>query len=269
MQCKIIGCGTYSGFYHLTWSVQPCICTLNSRHFAYRTSRTTCICTLTLSTLLVEHISSIRINRMAKRSRWKFRICITVNDLTLYSFSSLYIFMTWGWPTVAETCRQPNKTDTKTVVFWRTYPLLTHQSFQFKYCAILQGPGTRLRTSWGTRVLAFALVYVGMCSYGRPVLLITNMWTPKLLGLGGNLKAEKHLVITTHISIFLLTRELPTWSRVLIENILPILKCMVALVASPCIWERYIFLLAVHSTVVASVSQSRCTWVSSVAIRTC
>jgi len=23
----------------------------------------------------------------------------------------------WGWPAVAETCRQPNKTDTKAVVF--------------------------------------------------------------------------------------------------------------------------------------------------------
>ena len=47
------------------------------------------------------------------------------NDLTLYSFSWLYIFVTWGWPTVAETCRRRNKTDTKTVVFWRSYPLLT------------------------------------------------------------------------------------------------------------------------------------------------
>ena len=76
------------------------------------------------STFPVEHIiSSIQINRMTTRSRWKFRICTTTNDLTLYSFS-LYIFVTWGWPTVAETCRQPNKTDTKTAVFWRTYPLL-------------------------------------------------------------------------------------------------------------------------------------------------
>jgi len=97
------------------------ICTLNWRHFAYRTSRTTYICTLTLSTSLVEHIiSSIR---MTTRSRWNFRIYIAANDLTLYSLSSLYIFVTWGWPTVAETCRQPNKTDTKTVVFWCTYPL--------------------------------------------------------------------------------------------------------------------------------------------------
>jgi len=61
---------------------------------------------------------------MTTRSRWKFRMCTTTNDLTLYSFSSLYIFVTLGWPPVAETCRQPNKTDTKTVVFWRTYPLL-------------------------------------------------------------------------------------------------------------------------------------------------
>jgi len=114
-----------------------CICTLT---LLYVMSRITCMCTLTLvrdvtydmyiyltlSTLLVEHISSsIRINRMTTRSRWKFRICTTTNDLTLYSFLSLYIFVTWGWPTVAKTCRQPNKTDTKTVVFWRTYPLLT------------------------------------------------------------------------------------------------------------------------------------------------
>jgi hypothetical protein len=84
-----------------------------------------CNCTLALSTLLVEHIiRSIRINRMTTKSRWKFTICTTTNDLKLYIFSSLYIFVTWGWPTVAETCRQPNKTDTKTVVFCRTYTLL-------------------------------------------------------------------------------------------------------------------------------------------------
>ena len=108
-------------FFHLTRSGHLYVCTLNSRHFVYRTSRTICICTLTLSTLLVEHvISSIWINRITTRSRWKFRICTTTNDLTLY------IFVTWGWPTVAETCRQPNKIDTKTVVFWRTEPLLIY-----------------------------------------------------------------------------------------------------------------------------------------------
>jgi len=38
----------------------------------------------------VEHIiGSIRINSMTKRSRLKFRICTTTNDLILYSFSSL------------------------------------------------------------------------------------------------------------------------------------------------------------------------------------
>jgi len=58
-------------------------------------------------------VSSIQINCMTTRSHSKFRICTTTNDLTLYSFSSLYIFVTGGWPTVAETCRQPNKTDTK------------------------------------------------------------------------------------------------------------------------------------------------------------
>ena len=61
---------------------------------------------------------------MTTRSRWKFSICTTTSNLTVYSFSSLYIFVTLGRPTMAETCRQPNKTDTKTVVFWRTYPLL-------------------------------------------------------------------------------------------------------------------------------------------------
>jgi len=97
---------------------------LNSRHFAYVTSLKTCIYTLTLPILLVEHIiCSIRINRMTTRSHWKFRKCTTTNDLTLYSFSSLYIFLTWGWPTVAETRRQSNKTDTKTVAFWSTYRL--------------------------------------------------------------------------------------------------------------------------------------------------
>ena len=99
--------------------IYVCVCTLNSRHFAYRTSSKRTVCTLTVSTLLVEHvISSIWINRMTTRSRWKFTICTATNDLTLYSFSSLYIFVTRRWPTVAETCRrQPNKTDTKTVVF--------------------------------------------------------------------------------------------------------------------------------------------------------
>jgi len=65
------------------------------------------------------------INRITTRYRWQFTICTITNVLTLYSFSSLYIFVTWGWPTVTETCRrQPNKTDTKTVVFWRTHALL-------------------------------------------------------------------------------------------------------------------------------------------------
>jgi len=80
----------------------------NSIHFASRTY----------------FISSIRINRRTTRCRWKFRICTTTNDHTLYSFSSLYIFVTWGWPTVAETRRQPNKIDKKTVVFDVPYPLL-------------------------------------------------------------------------------------------------------------------------------------------------
>jgi len=81
-----------------TWFFPPntkCtnICTLNSRHFAYRISHATYICALTISTLLVEHIiSSIWINRMTTRSRWKFRICTTTNDLTLYSFP-LYTFL--------------------------------------------------------------------------------------------------------------------------------------------------------------------------------
>ena len=94
-----------------------CLCDITYSVYMYRT--------VTLSTMLVESIiSSIRINRITTRSRWKFTICTTSIDLTLYSFSSLYIFVTWGWPTVAETCRQPNKTDTKTVVFWLTYTLL-------------------------------------------------------------------------------------------------------------------------------------------------
>jgi len=70
----------------------------------------------------------IRTNRTTTRSRWKFRICTTTNDFTLYSLSSLYTFVTWGWPTVAETCCQPNKIDTKTIAFWRTYPLLTKKT---------------------------------------------------------------------------------------------------------------------------------------------
>ena len=50
---------------------------------------------LTLSSLLVQHIiSSIRINRMTTRSRWKFRIYTITDDLALYSFSSLYV----SWP---------------------------------------------------------------------------------------------------------------------------------------------------------------------------
>jgi len=61
------------------------------------TSRTTCtsICTLTLYTLLVEHvISSIWINRITTRSRWKFRMCTTTNDLTCIVFPH-YTFL---WP---------------------------------------------------------------------------------------------------------------------------------------------------------------------------
>ena len=67
---------------HFTWSVRPYICTLNSRHFPYRTSHTTCVCTLSTS-LVKRVIISIRINRMT-RSR-KFRACTTTNELTLYS----------------------------------------------------------------------------------------------------------------------------------------------------------------------------------------
>jgi hypothetical protein len=129
-------------YIYMLYTSYVCVCTLNPRHFAYGTSRTTCICTLTLSTLLVEHIiSSIWISRITTRSRWKFRIRTITNDLTLYSFSSLHIFVTWGWPTLAEIC-QPNKTDTKTVVFWCTYPLLIRtspptlagrRSFNFKH----------------------------------------------------------------------------------------------------------------------------------------
>jgi len=65
------------------------ICTLNSKHFAYRTSHThtTYICTLTLSTLIVEHmISSIRINSITTRYRWKFRLCTTTYELTCIVF---------------------------------------------------------------------------------------------------------------------------------------------------------------------------------------
>ena len=81
-------------------------------------------------------ISSVGINRITTRSRWKFRICTTTNDLTLYCFSSLYIFVTWGWPTVAEKCHQPNKTDTKTAVFWCTYPLLMKNYFRPLVCFV-------------------------------------------------------------------------------------------------------------------------------------
>ena len=38
----------------------------------------------------------------------------------LMLFFLLYIFVTRGWLKVAETCRQPNKTDTKTDAFRRT-----------------------------------------------------------------------------------------------------------------------------------------------------
>ena len=56
---------------------------------------TICIRTLTLPTLLVEHIiSSIRISRITTRPRWKFRICTTPNDLTCIVFPH-YTFL---WP---------------------------------------------------------------------------------------------------------------------------------------------------------------------------
>ena len=70
-----------------------------------------------LSTLPVECIISFNLdNSKTTRSRWKLKICTTTNVLILYIFSLLYIFVTWGWPTVAETFRHPNKYDTKTVV---------------------------------------------------------------------------------------------------------------------------------------------------------
>jgi len=48
-------------------------------------------------------------NHKTTRSRWKHRIGTTTNVLILYIFPSLYIFVTWRWPTVVETCRQHNK----------------------------------------------------------------------------------------------------------------------------------------------------------------
>jgi len=57
----------------------------------------------------VKYIISFSLdNRKTTRPRWKLIICITTYVLIVYSFSSLHIFVTWGWPTVAETCRQPN-----------------------------------------------------------------------------------------------------------------------------------------------------------------
>jgi len=40
-------------------------------------------------------------------------------------FSHYTFFVTWRWPTMAETC-QPNKYDTKTVVFWCTHSLVIY-----------------------------------------------------------------------------------------------------------------------------------------------
>ena len=58
------------------------------------------------------------------RSRWKFRICTCTMIRLCIGF--LYIhFCDLKWRTVAETCRrQHNKVGYKTVVFWRTHPLL-------------------------------------------------------------------------------------------------------------------------------------------------
>ena len=44
--------------------------------------------------IIIIIVSSARINCMTTRSHGKFRICTTTNSLTLYSFSSLYIFVT-------------------------------------------------------------------------------------------------------------------------------------------------------------------------------
>ena len=63
-----------------------------------------------LSSLPDEYIISFNIgNCKTTRARWKLRIGTTTKVLILYIFPSLYIFVTWRWPTVAETCRQPNK----------------------------------------------------------------------------------------------------------------------------------------------------------------
>jgi len=65
---------------------------------------------------------------MTTRSPWQFTICTTTNDLTLYSFSWLYIFVTSEWPTVAETCRQANRTYTNTVVLAYLPPSKLHKT---------------------------------------------------------------------------------------------------------------------------------------------
>jgi len=60
----------------------------------------------------------------------------------------------WGWSTVAKTCRrQPNKTDTKTVVFWYTYPLLILLCVSYHRWNLLWGLPTFIFSGyWGSFV---------------------------------------------------------------------------------------------------------------------
>ena len=95
IQHKNISCVTYSELSTRPHCHDVYPYWTNKKFDKHRTSRTRCICTLTLSTVLVKLIiSSIWINRMTMRSRWKFRICTTTNALILYSFPH-YIFL---WP---------------------------------------------------------------------------------------------------------------------------------------------------------------------------
>jgi hypothetical protein len=93
---------------------------------------------------------------------------------------------------------------------------VTYQSFLFisntdksctdkeRGCVVVGEPGSSIC------FCVHSYVFVGnACAFHNKRMVDEVTWKKKICMI---LQAEKHLVIATHIFIFLLTRELPTWS---------------------------------------------------------
>jgi len=73
-------------------------------------------------------VGHLQVTKLYEEKIYSMRTLVVVLRIgTTANVPILYIFVTWRWPAVAETCRQPNKYDTKTVGFWRTYSLLMYR----------------------------------------------------------------------------------------------------------------------------------------------